>query len=72
MKLSLQEKIRLACSYAGTTRTEMGRKLGMSQVNTSKRIKTGKFTQEELESIASAIGAEYYCGFRFPDGTKIE
>lgn len=72
MGLSLQDKIYLACRHAGTTRTEVGRKLGMSQANTSKRIATGKFTQEELEAIASAMGAEYYSGFKFPDGTKIE
>lgn len=44
----------------------------MSQASISKRVKTGKFTQEELEKMAQIMGAEYRSGFYFPDGNKAE
>jgi len=46
--------------------------MGMSQASISKRVKTGKFTQEELEQMASILGAEYKAGFYFPDGNKVD
>lgn len=44
----------------------------MSQQNISKRLVTGKFTQEELENFASQMGAKYFSGFEFPNGNKVE
>ena len=44
----------------------------MSQQSMSNRLKTGKFTQEELEQMGKALGAEYRSGFYFPDGNKVE
>ena len=44
----------------------------MSQANFSKRVKVGKFTQEELEEMGKALGAEYKSGFYFQDGNKVE
>ncbi len=57
---------------AGMSLTELGAKMGMSQASISKRVKTGKFTQEELEQMASILGAEYKAGFYFPDGNKVD
>ena len=51
--------------------TELAEKLGMSQQNFSKRLKVGKFTQDELENIAKALGAKYISAFEFPNGTRI-
>jgi len=34
------------------------------------RLKTGKFTQSELEKIASVLDAKYQSYFEFSDGTK--
>lgn len=67
----MQAKIEEALIYAGMTKTELGRNLGMAQQNISRRIQTGKFTLEELQKIAHIMGAEYHCYFEFPDGTKI-
>lgn len=72
VKITLQQKIKVACEIANMSLTELGSKLGMSQASISKRVKTGKFTQEELESIARVLGAEYKSGFYFPDGNKAE
>lgn len=70
--ITLKQKIETACSMAGITVTELGKRLGMSQASISKRLTTGKFTQEELEQIADAIGCKYKMGFYFQDGNKVE
>lgn len=73
MDITLQQKIKVACDMAGMSLTELGAKMGMSQASiSSKRVETGKFTQEELEQMASILGAEYKDGFYFPDGNKVD
>lgn len=72
MDLTLKQKVRLACDKSGITMTEIGEKMGTSQQNFSKRVVKGKFTQEEMQQIAEILGAKWYSGFEFPDGTKIE
>ena len=70
--LTIKQKVEVACSLAGISVTELGRRVGMSQANISKRLKVGKFSQEELEAMGRAIGAEWRSGFYFPDGNKVE
>ena len=70
--LSMKQKIMVACDIAGISMTELGKRVGMSQPNMSKRLNVGKFTQEELCEMGKALGAEYRCGFYFPDGQKAE
>lgn len=69
--MTLQQKVKAACDVAGISLTELGRRMGMSQVPISQRLKTGKFTKEELEQMAFHLGCAYICYFEFPDGTKI-
>lgn len=57
---------------AGITVTELGARMGMSQQSISNRLKTGKFTQEELEKMAAIMGCEYHSFFIFPNGSKAE
>lgn len=70
--LSIQQKIDMACTAAKISKTELGRRIGLSQSAFSQRLKTGKFSDEDFQNMAKAIGAEYYSGFEFPDGTRIE
>lgn len=70
--LTIQQKIEMACTVSGITKTELAKRLGMTQPAFSQRFKTGKFSDEDFEKIANAIGASYFSGFIFPDGTKIE
>lgn len=70
--MTIKQKVEVACSLAGISVTELGRRVGMSQANISKRLKVGKFSQEELEAMGKAIGAEWRSGFYFPDGNKVE
>ena len=39
----------------------------MSQPNISRRLKTGKFSDEEYNAIAEALGCKYFSGFEFED-----
>ncbi len=70
--ISIQHKIDIACSVAGITKTELGKRLGMSQSRFSQRLKTGKFSDDDFKNIAEALGCKYYSGFEFPDGRKVE
>ena len=71
-KIQIKQKIEVACAVAGISVTELGAKMGMSQQSISKRLKTGKFKQEELEEMADIMGCKYHSFFEFPNGNKIE
>ncbi len=69
--MDISTKIKLAATYAKISEAELARRIGSSSQAFGQRLKTGKFTSEELEKIAEALGAKYSCSFGFPDGTKI-
>ena len=69
--LTIQQKIDMACAHAGISRAELARRLGTTPPAFKQRFDRGKFTQEELEKIASVLDGEYFSGFRFRDGTQI-
>lgn len=68
--MTIQEQVKMAAVYSNITLTEIAKKVGMSPQSFSNRMKTGKFTRQELEKIGSALGAEYISCFRFPDGME--
>lgn len=53
------------------TATDLGRKMGITQPAISRRLKTGKFTHDELKMIAAMIGCEYESKFEFENGVQI-
>ena len=61
----------MALAYKNISEAELARSIETSPSAFNQRMKTGKFTSEELEKIAAALGAEYFFGFKFEDGTKI-
>lgn len=69
--MDIPTKIKMAEVYAKISETELSKKIGTSPQAFNQRMKTGKFSSKELENIASALGAEFVCHFRFPDGTEI-
>ena len=71
IKITIQQRVKAACDIAGMSLTELGLKMGMSQQNFSKRLKVGKFTQEELEEMGKYLGCEYISIFQFPDGKRV-
>ena len=72
IKITIQQKIDIACSAAGISRAELTRRLGTSESAFKQRLDRGKFKQEELETIASILGCKYFSGFEFPDGLMIK
>ncbi|HCS73039.1 MAG TPA: XRE family transcriptional regulator [Clostridiales bacterium] len=69
--MDIPTKIRLAETYAKISEAELARRLGTTSQAFGQRMKTGKFSSEELVKIAEALGAEFVFTFHFPDGTKI-
>ena len=70
--MDIPKKIRLAETYASISEAELARRFGCkSQQAFVQRMKTGKFTSDELDQIAEALGAKFEYSFVFPDGTRI-
>lgn len=69
--MDIPTKIKMAETYAKISEAELARRLGKTSQALGQRIKTGKFTSAELDELAAALGAEFHCCFRFPDGTEI-
>ena len=72
LKITIQQKIDMACDAAGISRAELTRRLGTSESAFKQRLNRGKFKQEELETIASILGCKYFSGFEFSDGLVIK
>ena len=69
--MDITKKIRLAEKYAEISEAELARRIGTSSQALGQRLKTGKLSSSDLDTIAAALGAEFECHFVFPDGTKI-
>ena len=55
----------MALAYSeNVTKKDIADKLGVTPSAFGQRLKTGKFTQEELETIASVLDAEYISYFK--------
>ena len=69
--MAIPQKIKMALAYKGLSEAELARAIGTSPSAFNQRMKTGKFTSEDLDKIAAAMGAEYFFGFKFEDGTTV-
>ena len=70
--MDIPMKIKLAETYAKISEAELARRLGYnSQQAFVQRMRTGKFTSQELEQIAAAMGAKFEYSFVFEDGIKV-
>jgi predicted ArsR family transcriptional regulator len=73
IRITIQQKIDMALAYSGSiTKKDIADKLGVTPSAFGQRLKTGKFTQQELETIAAILGCKYFSGFEFPDGLTIK
>lgn len=72
INITIQQKIDMALAYSkDVTKKDIADKLGVTPSAFGQRLKTGKFTQEELEIIASVLNAKYISYFKFQDGKEI-
>ncbi len=69
--MTVPQKIKMALGYKGMSESELARDIGTSPQAFNQRMKTGKFSSEDMEKIAEALGAKFFFGFEFEDGTKI-
>ena len=69
--MTMEQKINMAIAYKGISQSELARNIGTTPQNFNQKMKRCTFSTEELERIASAMGATYTFGFEFEDGTKI-
>lgn len=69
--MTIPQKIKMALAYKGMSEAELARAVGSSPQAFNQRMKTGKFSTEEMEKISEALEAEFYFGFQFKDGVKI-
>ena len=69
--MDIPKKIKLATTYAGISEAELARRVGSSSQAFGQRMKTGKFSSAELDKIAEALGAEFVCAFKFPNGAEV-
>ena len=56
--MTIRQKITAACIASGITQTELAKRLGMRQQTLSKRLQTGKFTDNELNTMAQILGCK--------------
>ncbi len=69
--MKITQKIKMAAAYIGISEAELARRIGSSPAAFNQRMKTGKFSDEDLEKIAKALDAEIEFSITFKDGTKI-
>ena len=69
--MTISQKIKMALAYKGMSEAELARVVGSSPSAFNQRMKTGKFSPEEMEKIADALGAIYYYGFEFEGNVRI-
>lgn len=70
--MNTAKKIKMSLAFADKSESELARDLGTSPQAFNQRMKTDKFTTDELTRIAESMGAKFIpCSFEFPDGTTI-
>ena len=69
--MECKQFVKIATATAGITQAELAARLEWSPQTMSNRLITGKFTLDEWQRIAAALGAELLMGFQFPDGKTV-
>ena len=69
--MDCKQFIKIATAAAGITQAELAARLEWSPQLLNNRMKTGKFTLDEWQRIAAALGADLLIGFQFPDGKQV-
>ena len=61
----------MALAYKGISESELARRIVTTPQTFNQRMKTGKFSSEDLERITNALGSSFFLGFNFGDGIII-
>ena len=65
------QKIKMALAYKGMSESELAKALGKTPQSFNQRMKTDKFSIDELNTIAEALGGCHDIKKKIQDGTKI-
>lgn len=69
--MTTEQMLKMALSYKGISQAELAREIGTTPSNFNQKVKRNTLTKEDLERIASALGAKFVCYLEFSDGYKI-
>lgn len=69
--MTARQIVEMATAYCQISNSELARRLDWSPQLLNKRLNTGKFSVDEWQQIAHALGATARVGFIFPDGKEI-
>lgn len=69
--MTIEQKVKMALSYAGISQAELARRMETTPSNLNQKVKRNTLTKEEMEQIASALGGKWRAEFVFDDGTVI-
>ena len=69
--MKMEQKIKMALAYKGMSQAKLAEAMEQTPSNLNQKLKRETFTVAELEKMAECLGAKYYFGFEFDDGTKI-
>ena len=71
MELKTSEQIRLLCSRAGLSLSDLARATGQTPQNLNNKLKRDKFTVQELQAIAAALGGFVSITWTDKDGNSM-
>ena len=69
--MTFQQKIKMALAHEGISESELARRLGTSPQAFNQRMRTGKFSYDDLDRIAEAINAKLSVSFEFENGETV-
>lgn len=69
--MTVPQKIKMALAYKNISESDLARAIGSTPQAFNQRMKTGKFSSDDMERIAAALDGKFFFGFEFEDGTKI-
>ena len=69
--MTTKQIVEMGLAYAGINQAELARRLEWSPQLLNKRLNVGKFTPEEWNMVAKALGSEMKIAFVFPDGKEV-
>ncbi len=69
--MTMEQKIKMALAYKGISQAKLAEAMNTTASNFNQKLKRETFTVKELETIAQVLGAKYFFGFEFEDGTRV-
>ena len=69
--MRVEEAIRIVCVKKDLTVAEIARRLGVSPQALGQKLKRGKLSVADLDSIASVCGCRFECNFILAGGEKV-